>query len=131
VPLLVNPCIDDPVEFFRYYDGLILPRQDISGQKRKMAEHSIRVYALNRSALVYDRLSLLRLIDQRVFTLERLLQLADLSTSGTQTLLIDELITHEINCLVELKRPEQPFSAMATQVVNQHGQRLGLTARID
>ena len=34
------------------------------------------------------------------------------------TMLIDELINHEISCLVEMRRPEKPFSAMATQLVN-------------
>ena len=130
-PLLVNPCVDDPTDFFRFRDGLILPQQNLSEDMREKAENSITVYALNRSALVYDRLALLRLIDQRVFTLERLLTLADMATTNAQQLLIDELITHEIDCLVEMKQPEKPFSAMATQLVNEHGRRLRLTERMD
>ena len=130
-PLLVNPCVDDPSEFFRYRDGLILPKQGLSGDKRAKAENSITVYALNRSNLVYDRLALERLIAQRVFTLERLLHLADMVTRDDLTLLIDELITHEISCLVEMKGSEKPFSAMATQLVNEHGRRLNLTDRMD
>lgn len=129
-PLLVNPCVDDPTEFFRYQDGLILPKQNLSGDRKAKAENSVTVYALNRSALVYDRLALVRLIDQRVFTLERLLMLVETATTNAQTLLIDELITHEVNCLVEMKSPEKPFSAMATQLVDDHGQRLGLTDRM-
>jgi len=47
------------------------------------------------------------------------------------TMLIDELINHEISCLVEMKRREKPFSAMATQLVNEHSWRLRLTDRMD
>ena len=126
VPLLVNPCVDDPTEFFRYQDGLILPRTGLDDTRRAKAENSIRVYALNRSGLVYDRLAVARLIDQRAFTLKRLMQLATQVTSGSAELIIDELIAHEIDCLAEMQRPTRPFSAMATQLVQAHGTRLGI-----
>jgi hypothetical protein len=130
VPLLVNPCLDDPGDYFRYQDGLILPREGLDDRERQKAENSIRVYALNRSALVYDRQAVQRLIEQRVFTLEILLKLADDSPTEGQALLLDELITHEVEGLMAMRRPEQPFSAMAGQLVEQHGTRLGLVELI-
>ncbi len=126
VPLLVNPCLDDPSAFFRYEDGLILPKKGLAEQEWRKAENSIRVYALNRSALVYDRQAVQRLIEQRVFTLKILLKLVDESTTESQAFLLDELIAHEIEGLMAMRRPEQPFSAMATQLVQELGTRLNL-----
>ncbi len=131
IPLLVNPCLDEPSDFFYYRDALILPKDYLIGDDLEKAKNSITVYALNRSALVYDRLAIVRLIDQRIFTLERLLEMDNAITSNSISLILDELIAHEINCLIEMKKPDQVFSAMVTQLLQEHGQRLGLEDRID
>ena len=130
VPLLVNPCTDDPSQFFYYKDGLILPKDDLAGDQRKKAENSIRIYALNRSALVYDRLAVVRLIEQRIFTLERLMQIDSSTTAPAIRMIVDEVIAHEIDSLVEMKKPEKVFSAMVTQLLSEHSQRLGIEDRM-
>ena len=126
VPLLVNPCLDEPGGYFRYADGVILPREGLDDPQRRKAENSIRVYALNRSGLVYDRQALARLIDQRAFTLEILMEIALETETARDALMVDELIAHEIDSLMAMRAPDQPFSAMATQLVREHGVRLGL-----
>ena len=53
------------------------------------------------------------------------------SCVGDMTMLIDGQINHEFSCLAEMEGPEKPFSAMATQLVNEHGRRLRLTDQMD
>jgi len=60
--LLLNPCVDDPEEYFMYVVegestkiGIINAKPDISAERRKRAEASIFVYALNRPPLVAER----------------------------------------------------------------------------
>ena len=130
VPLLVNPCVDEPSKFFSYRDGLVLPKSELTGTDLEKAENSIIVYALNRSGLVYNRLAIVRLIDQRIFPLERLLRLDSMDVSRPVRLILDELIAHEIDCLVEMKSPQREYSAMASQLLLKHAQRLGVEGRL-
>ena len=102
----------------------------MTGKELAKAENSIIVYALNRSALVYDRMAVVRLIDQRVFTLERLMKIDGSATSPAVKLILDELIAHEIDCLVEMKKPANIFSAMVGQLLSEHGERLGIEDRM-
>jgi hypothetical protein len=54
--LLLNPCIDDPEEYFTYDDdGLIHPRINAEGMASEHAKISISVYALQRKTLVEER----------------------------------------------------------------------------
>lgn len=56
VPLLLDPCVDNPAEYFDFRsDGLLLPKPDLDDVKRRRATESIRVYALNRKGLVDER----------------------------------------------------------------------------
>ena len=54
--LIIDPCKDDPEEFFKYDEqtGFIQPKH-FRGVKKKMAEISIQVYALQRMELVHAR----------------------------------------------------------------------------
>jgi hypothetical protein len=52
------------------------------------------------------------------------------ATSPTVKLILDELIAHEVDCLVEMKKPAKVFSAMVTQLLSEHGQRLGIEERM-
>ncbi len=126
VPLLVNPCLDEPSYYFYYHDGLVFPKPELTGDDREKAENSIRVYALNRSGLVYDRLAVVRLIDQRFFTLECLMEIDSSATSLEIKMIIDELIAHEIDSLVEMKKPDKVFSAMVAQLLLGHSQKMGI-----
>lgn len=131
VPLLVNPCLDDPRDYFRYRDGLILPAQGLVGDELKKAENSIRVYALNRSDLVLDRLAGVRVIDHKVDILERLLDLAERLTARPALLgMVEDLCTLEIQSLLAMAAPERVYAAMVRQLLAEHGARLGLVDRL-
>jgi uncharacterized protein (TIGR02646 family) len=70
VRLLINPCIDEPMEHLTFDDqGLIRPRVDDQGNHSQMGLTSINVYALQRKALVEERL---RVIDQLKFQVKQL-----------------------------------------------------------
>lgn len=67
LPLLLNPCVDDPARSLAYsFDpahpaGLILPNGPTTDQERGAV--SIQVYGLNRLKLVQDRTRLLRRLE--------------------------------------------------------------------
>lgn len=55
-PLLLDPCKDDPSDYFEFrVDGIILPKRGLASLAQKRALTSIRVYALNRLGLVQER----------------------------------------------------------------------------
>ena len=122
-PLLLNPYTDDPADFLEYDDeGFIHPKQTIvvenmdAATAKKVAEESIRIYALNRNELVQERLLLIKRIERLKLTVTLLMELmGDVEASRTSRLseLILELIDREIEHLTSLCRPEAEFSALA------------------
>ncbi len=55
-PLLLDPCRDDPSEYFDFEPtGVVLPKAGLSPENLRRAMASIQVYALNRKALVDER----------------------------------------------------------------------------
>jgi uncharacterized protein (TIGR02646 family) len=67
--LLINPCIDNPIEYFEYdeIEGVIKPIGDEN--KRIMSQKSIEIYALQQTLLVQNRKRvLLRLREQIIRT---------------------------------------------------------------
>lgn len=58
--LLLHPCIDDPEKHLTFDDqGLVYAAEDATGARSDMATISIDVYALQRKALVEERLRVL------------------------------------------------------------------------
>jgi uncharacterized protein (TIGR02646 family) len=124
-PLLINPCRDDPEEFFSYDEqGLILPSStDENSVEFQRAMASIRVYALNRADLVADRLQLILRIDHRLNTIEVLSPIRDKLQNEPLRLIqeadaLSDLIAAEIDELLAMKRPERPFAGLARQIIN-------------
>ncbi|MBP7930169.1 MAG: hypothetical protein KA110_09425 [Acidimicrobiia bacterium] len=115
--LLLNPCDDEPSEFLDFDDiGVAIAR---NGNDK--AKESIRVYALNRSELVMDRLGVAGLIEQRLRTIESLAKVLTTKRLPKQARLdIEDLVSHEINALLEMTRPDRPFSALAKAIINRH-----------
>jgi uncharacterized protein (TIGR02646 family) len=112
IPLLIDPTVDDPSVHLRFRDdGIVIALTD-------MGRQSIRVYALNRSELVLERLGLARLIEQRLTTIEFLASV--IVRPGLQRELkrdLQDLAAHEIDALMELAEPGRPYSAMARQLI--------------
>lgn len=114
--LLINPCEDDPEEFFEYTEeGVIRPAAGLSAADRRRAEASIRVYALNRSGLVAERREVVRRIDHRLELVDRLADLRDELRDDRPDLatVVEELIAIESDALHAMKRPSTPFAGVA------------------
>ena len=68
--LLLDPCVDEPVEFLTFDDrGLIYRRVDAAGKVQEKGKVSIDVYALQPKGLVEARL---RVINDVIFQFEQL-----------------------------------------------------------
>ena len=82
---------------------------------------SIRVYALNRAELAFERLGLARLIEQRLThdrgpgERDRRPETARRSSSATSR----TSLSHEIDALLELAEPDRPYSALARQLIEE------------
>ena len=130
-PLLINPCDEDPEDFFRYDEqGLILPKfEDENSIEHKRAMASIRVYALNRADLVAERRQVIITIDLRLELIgilgpirKKLKQLAKKESDielGIQAEAITDLIASEISVVQAMKKKEQPFAGLARQFIDE------------
>lgn len=118
--ILIDPCIEDPEEFFEYNErGLILASPKAGTEKQVKATESIRVYALQRKGLVDER--------KRYFLLAIKKELLDISR--IKTWLADEsnivkikdmntAIEEKISSLKKTIAKDQPYSAMARNLIN-------------
>lgn len=121
--LLLDPTIEDPAKFLRFDRelGIALPRSK-TGARRQRALESIRIYGLNRSGLVTDRLHIIRQIDHHLLILEKLGVLRqNLATAGTTDLrgIVDEVIVLELQALFALADPARPHAGMARQLLDE------------
>jgi uncharacterized protein (TIGR02646 family) len=115
-PLLLNPCDDDPQVHLRFADGVVVPAS--AGDEK--AIQSIRVYALNRADLAIDRLGVQRLIEQRLRTIETLVEMVDGAAGSSIENSLRDLISHEINSVLEMGDSTQPFAGMARQIIKDN-----------
>ncbi len=115
--LLVDPCNEDPEALFAYTEeGAIVPRDGLPDKDRDRALASIRVYALNRSALVTERLEVIRRIDHRLSLIDTLADLrADLEAEALPGLaeIVAQLIQTEATALEAMIAAESPFAGVA------------------
>lgn len=122
-PLLVHPCNEDPEHFFHYQDGLIFPKSDLDQADTDKAKTSIRVYGLNRSELVRQRFEWQLLIEARLFTVNRLVQLiAQLeneNASPSAVELAKSILEHERDQLEQMRSPKRPFTGMSRQLIEE------------
>ena len=128
-PKLLNPCIDDPTQFFVFREGVVVPREELGPRERDRALTSIEVYGLNRKGLVDERRELLVLLEARfrliaaLSKIEESLATGKGAASGSQddrvadlreTLV--ELIDVEVQELCRQSAPGRPYASMAQQV---------------
>jgi uncharacterized protein (TIGR02646 family) len=120
MPLLLNPCHDTPGTHLRFIsEGVVQARQESSGLPSRQGAASIEVYALNRNQLVWDRCEVLRQIMFRMSSIRTLAEILDELTSRPTRLRLKKQIGLE---MVELRRymgPSQPFSLMASQLIDE------------
>jgi uncharacterized protein (TIGR02646 family) len=120
-PLLLNPCEDNPEDYLRLHEeGNVLPKIDETNQPSTKAKNSIRIYGLNRDGLVYERRERSLVIQQKILVIRNLISLLNDESKNTETsLLIEDLLSHELEILNDFQRPEQPFSTMAKQLIEK------------
>jgi uncharacterized protein (TIGR02646 family) len=119
-PLLLHPYYDDPDLALEVVDGGVMRARDHEGEPHRKGKASIRVYALNRSALVQERAAVRLLIVQRMYTVRVLAELIDrdeIAQNPDVSLIIEDLLSHEMGALAGFMDPARPFSHMARQMI--------------
>jgi uncharacterized protein (TIGR02646 family) len=113
--LIINPTVDDPAQHLRFRDdGAVTP----TGPR---GEESIRVYALNRAALAFERLGLAQLIEQRLTVIEALAAIiGDRRLDPDLKLDLQDLVALEMGALMHLTDPGEPYSALARQLIDEN-----------
>lgn len=133
VPLLLNPCVDDPMQFIEFSDdnGLCIARSidvdDNSAISRRALE-SIRIYGLNRAALVRARSRYMKRAKFTLRRLEILLRTLDAISAGSEqeAAEIEESIDLELDNLDDLTSGEDSFSGMLAELIRPIRARFGL-----
>lgn len=119
VPLLLDPCRDDPDLYLRYReDGVVTARPDLGATERQRALASIRVFGLNRKPLVdrrHEHLLLLRHAFARVRALLNLRQTLAASVQADVKALLTDLIEAEIEQVRVAGQADRPYSGMSRQ----------------
>lgn len=124
-PLLLNPCSDDPKQYFVYNDrGVIIPQDQFAdtpeaAERREMALASIEVYALNRKGLVDARMERVVLLKARFRLIAALVNLEVNAKDKRSRGLVHDLIDSEVSQLLSLCAPFQPYAQLTRQFVHQ------------
>ncbi|MBA4849451.1 retron system putative HNH endonuclease [Emticicia sp. BO119] len=129
--LLINPCIEDPENYFEYdlKEAIIKPRQTVQNNSRKkiMAETSINVYKLQRIELVHEREKvLILLLAQIEFTKKAIENYQKLyNYPKGLTIKLEEKVKREIQILLEFNNSKRQYLGMVRQILRdffvEHG----------
>jgi len=119
-PVLLNPCRDDPVKFLQFGTDAVARAKPAAGTPEEIrALQSIMIYGLNRPALVEARLEVLRLVQSRIVTINRLVAMLERPTLGTSLKnLVEDLIAHEMAELRRFREPRRPYSRMCHEMID-------------
>lgn len=143
VPLLLHPYFDEPDEILAFDDeGVARPREeppalpDGAPTHNARAEASIRVYALNRVALVHERKALLLRIERIKLTVVHLMTLlaaleeaSGLDHASFWRELVMQILDQELEELAALVRPESEFAGLARERVASFLEQMKRPAR--
>lgn len=119
-PLLINPCQDKPEEYLEFHaEGFVKAKLDNGNQPSAKAKASIQCYALNRTELVLDRRERVLIIQQKMHIIRKLAECLNVVKANSElSVLIEDLLSHELKRLDEFEHPSQPFSMMAKQMID-------------
>jgi len=120
--LLINPCIENPEEFFKYeMAGVIKPKQ-ISGIKFQMAEKSISVYVLQRMPLVQAREKVhieisaqIQRVQEAILNLDKSMNTPALKS---MRVVYDKILKREMIRLKKFTNEDEEYAGMARQIIN-------------
>ena len=119
VPLLLNPCDDEPEDFLRFTDTAVVKPSSSGGLAERRARTSIDVYALNRSGLVLSRKEHLRTIKLRIGRIRTMSRLLEASLPEQVELAIEELLLADLRELARTRRADQPYAFQARQLIDR------------
>jgi uncharacterized protein (TIGR02646 family) len=121
--LLINPCIENPEDFFKYdiESGVIIPKST-NRKDKKMAEESIRVYVLQRVPLVQARerkaIQILAQIQRVKEAIKNVSDFAD-DNSNIKKIYFDKILKKELKKLKQFLSPNEEYLGLAKQIINQ------------
>ncbi|WP_433795767.1 hypothetical protein [Actinoplanes sp. CA-252034] len=120
VPLLLDPCVDDPTTFLDCTDDGLITSLAAGGLPHRRARASIEVYALNRNGLVFERKELLRRIRLRIARVAQILRLLDgLVATDPVALVLDEVLADDLRELARMRRDDQPYALFARCLIDR------------
>ena len=121
--LLINPCIENPEDFFKYdmESGVITPKSS-NKKNKKMAEESIRVYVLQRVPLVQARerkaIQILAQIQRVKEAIKNVSDFAD-NSSNIKKIYFDKILKKELKKLKQFLSPNEEYLGLAKQIINE------------
>lgn len=121
--LLINPCKEDPEEYFKYdiKTGVVMPKS-LMVKEKKMAEESIRVYVLQRVPLVQARekkaIEILAQIQRVKEAVKNVNDYLD-DSSGYKKIYFDKILKKELKKLKQFLSPNEEYLGLAKQIINE------------
>lgn len=120
LPLLIDPCRDDPTQHLGCSD--IDPSIIVDLTTR--GEVSIEVFGLNRAALVTSRRERLHEIRHHLYQFAGLLIARERTRSQALQDVLDDLIQRELRILARFRSRTQPYSMMSARVIGAFMDRI-------
>lgn len=120
---LLNPCIENPEDFFEYgQEGVIRPKSSASLKKKAKAEKSIDVYVLQRIPLVQSRekiqIDILAQI-QRVKEAFKNYNDVVLSYNSITKFYFESILKRELERLKKFVNSDEEYAGMARQIIGE------------
>jgi uncharacterized protein (TIGR02646 family) len=119
VRLLLNPCIENPEEYFKYdmNSGVIKPSKRKKFLKQR-ALSSIKVFALQRVPLVIDREKTAILISAQMQRIEEaMFNFNDFSDDPIRSERFSKILHREIETLQSFLNPQEEYLGLARQMI--------------
>ena len=118
LPLLLDPCVDDPDQYLDWSDeGAVIARTDSTGSPLAKAKHSVECYGLDRGGLLAVRLDRATLVRATIINLKRAEENARIYQSDLAFL---GDVRREVATLQSFLEPNAPFCGMARRLVVRH-----------
>lgn len=119
--LLIDPCIDDPEEYFSYIQtgnavGNIFLKDGLTPLKTERAQESIRLYGLCRMELVGRRAWITTQIFEKIVIIDREIESFNRSKQALRNIYAGH-VREYIAQLVKFTEPPSEYRALAKQIV--------------
>lgn len=121
--LLLNPCIDDNIEFFFKYgdEGAIIINDGLSPVEQQKSETSIRVYALHRLNLSQARHEKIIQIKAQIRRVEQAIKnYNDHSDTEEKRTWFEGIMRDEMCALKRFKNSDQEYAGLARYIIDKY-----------